>query len=57
MQRRLDNNNILMYSTHNENKSLVAGRFIRTFKKNISKKMTGDNGKTYLCYLNKLVEE
>ena len=57
MQKRLDNNNILMYSTHKENKSLVAGRFIRTFKKNISKKMTGDNGKTYLCYLNKLVEE
>ena len=57
MQKRLDNNNILMYSTHNENKSLVAGRFIRTFKKNISKKMTGDNGKTYLCYLSKLVEE
>ena len=57
MQKRLDDNNILMYSTHNENKSVVAERFIRTFKKNISKKMTDNSGKSYLCYLNKLVEE
>ena len=30
MQKWLDNNGILMYSTHNEVKSVVAERFIRT---------------------------
>ena len=30
----LQNNNIEIYSTHNEGKSIVAERFIRTLKKN-----------------------
>ena len=32
MQEWLDNNNILMYSTHNEDKSVVAEMFIKTLK-------------------------
>ena len=36
MQRWLDNNDILMYSTHDE--SVVAERFIRTMKVKIYKK-------------------
>ena len=36
----LKDNNIEMYSTHNERKSVVAERFIRTLKNNIYKHMT-----------------
>ena len=32
MQEWLDNNVILMYSKHNEGKSVIAKRFIKTFK-------------------------
>ena len=32
MQKWLDDNEILMYLTHNEGKSVVAGRFIRGVK-------------------------
>ena len=30
MQEQLDNNDILMYSTHNEGKSVIAERFMKT---------------------------
>ena len=56
MQIWLDDN-ILMYSTHNEGKPVVAERFIRTLKTKIYKKMTTNNSKSYLGYLNKLVNE
>ena len=46
-----------MYSTHNEGKSVVAERFIRTSKGKIYKKMTGNDSKSYLNYLNKLADE
>ena len=36
----LDNNDIKMYSTYNEGKSVVAERFIRTLKNKIYKHMT-----------------
>ena len=36
----LRDNNIVMYSTHNEGKSVVAERFIRTFKSKIYTYMT-----------------
>ena len=36
----LRDNNIVMYSTHNEGKSVVAERFIRTLKSKIYKYMT-----------------
>ena len=32
MQEWLKNNDILMYSTHNESKSVTAERFIKTLK-------------------------
>ena len=35
MQEWLDNNDILMYSTHNEGKSVIADRFIKTLKTKI----------------------
>ena len=38
MQKRLDDNDILMYSSHNEDKSVVTERFIRTLKGKIYKK-------------------
>ena len=40
MKSRLTDNGIEMYSTHNEEKSIVAERFIRTLKNKIYKYMT-----------------
>ena len=51
----LDNNDILMYSIHSEGKSVMAERFIKTLKVKIFKKITADNSKFHLSYLNKLV--
>ena len=36
-QEWLDNNDILMYSTHNETKSVIAKRFIKTLKAKVYK--------------------
>ena len=55
MQEWLDNNDILMYSAHNEGKSVIAERFIKTSKAKIHKKMTANDSRSYLPYLNKLV--
>ena len=38
MQKWLDNNDTLMYLTHNEGKSVVAERFMKTLKAKIYKK-------------------
>ena len=38
MQQWLDNNDILMYSTHNEGKSVKTKRFIKTLRSKIYKK-------------------
>ena len=40
MKSWLEKNNIEMYSAHNEEKSVIAGRFIRTLKNEIYKYMT-----------------
>ena len=40
MQGWSENNDILMYSTHNEGKSVIAERFIRILKDKIYKRMT-----------------
>ena len=48
MQEWLDNNNILLYSTHNEGKSVTARIFIKTLKSKIYKKMTANDRKSYL---------
>ena len=57
MQEWLDNNDILMYSTHYEGKSVIAERFIKTLKAKVYKKMTANDNKSYLNYLNKLVDQ
>ena len=57
MQEWLDNNDILMHSTYNKGKSVIAERFIKTLKSKIYKKMTTNDSKSYLPYLNKLVDQ
>ena len=54
MQKWLDDNDILMYLTHNKVNSVVAERFIRTLKGKIYRKFTANDNKSYLGYLNKL---
>ena len=48
------NNDILMYLIHNEGKTVIAKKFINKLK---AKKMTVRNSKSYLSYLNKLVNQ
>ena len=55
MQDCLDNNDILMYSTHNEGKSVIAESFTKTLKSKIYKRIAANDSKYYLPYLNKLV--
>ena len=57
IQEWLDNNDILMYYTKNEGKSVIAKRFIKTSKAKIYRKMTANDSKSYLFYLNKLVDQ
>ena len=45
-----------MYSTHNEGKSVIAERLSKTSRSKIYKKMTANENKSYLPYLNKLVD-
>ena len=53
----LKDNNIEMYSTHNEGKSAVAERFIRTLKSKIYKHMTAISKNVYFDVLNDIVDE
>ena len=46
-----------MYSTHNEGKSVTVERFIKKLKSKIYKKMTANDSKSYLPYLNKLLDQ
>ena len=46
-----------MYSTYNEDKSVIVERFIKTLRGKIYKKMTANDNKSYLGYANKLVDE
>ena len=46
-----------MYSTDNEDKSVIAERFIKTLKSKIYKKITANDSKSCLPYLNKLVDQ
>ena len=50
-------NSIEMYSTHNEGKSVVAKRFIRTLKNNIYKHMTSISKNVSTDKLNDIVNE
>ena len=53
----LEDNGIVMYSTHNEGKSAVAKRFIRTLKKKIYKYMTSISKNVYIDKLDDIVNE
>ena len=57
MQKWLENNDILMHSTHSKGKSVIAERFIKTLKCKVYKKMTVNDSKSYLSYFNKLVDQ
>ena len=46
-----------MYFTHNEDKSIITERFIKTLKAKIYERMTANDNKSYLFYLNKLVDQ
>ena len=53
----LQDNDIVMYSTHNEGKSVVAERFIRTLKSKIYKYMTSISKNVYIDKLDDIVDE
>ena len=53
----LQENDIVMYSTHNEEKSVVAERFIRTLKNKIYKYMTSISKNVYIDKLDDIVNE
>ena len=50
MQEWLHNNDILMYSTHNEGKSVISERFIRTIQGKIYKGMTANDSKQFCLF-------
>ena len=53
----LKDNDITMYSTHNEGKSVVAERFIRTLKNKIYKHMTSISKNVYFDVLENIVDK
>ena len=57
MQEWLENNGILMYFTLNLGKSIIAERFIKILKSKIYKTMPANDRKSYIPYLNKLVDQ
>ena len=50
-------NNIEMYSTYNEGKSVVAGRFVRTLKNKIFQHTTAVSKNVYFDVLNDIVNK
>ena len=54
---RLDNNDVLMYSTHNECASVITERFIKTLKSKIYKNFAANDSKSNRPYFNKLVDQ
>ena len=57
VEKWLRNNDIVMYSTNNEIKSVVAERFIRTLKSKIYKYMTSISKNVYIDKLDDIVNE
>ena len=57
MKSWLEKNDIEMYSTHNEGKSVIAERFIRTLKNKIYKYMTSISKNVYIDKLDDIVNE
>ena len=56
-EKWLQDNDIVMYSTNNEGKSVVAERFIRTLKRKIYKYMTSISKNVYIDKLDDIVDE
>ena len=56
-EKWLKDNDIEMYSIHNEGKSVVAERFIRTLKTKIYKYMTSISKNVYIDKLDDVVNE
>ena len=56
-EKWLSDNNIIMYSTYNEGKSVVAERFIRTLKNKLYKYMTAIGKKVYYDVLDDVVNK
>ena len=56
-EKWLQDNDIVMYSTHNEGQSVVAERFIRTLKSKIYKHMTSISRNVYIDKLYDIVDE
>ena len=57
MKSWLEKNNIEMYSTHIEGKSVVAERFIRTLKNKIYRHMTAVSQNVYIYKSDNIVDE
>ena len=57
LKKWLRDNDIVMYSTNNEGKSVVAERFIRTLKSKIYKYMTSISKNVYIDKLDDIVDE
>ena len=57
MSRWLGNNDILMCLTHNEGKSVIAEISIKILKAKVYEKMASNDSKSYLPYLNKVVDQ
>ena len=57
LKKWLRDNDIVMYSTHNEGKSVVAERFIRTIKSKIYQYMTSISKNVYIDKLDDIVDE
>ena len=55
MDSWLETNDIEMYSTHNEGKSVIAERFIRTLKNKIYKYMTSISKNVYIYKVDDIV--
>ena len=56
-EKWLQDNNIVMYSTNNEGKSIIAERFIRTLKNENYKYMTAVSKNVYIDKLDDIVKE
>ena len=57
IKKWLKDNDIEIYSTHNEGKSVVAERFVRTLKSKIYKYMTSISKNVYIDKLDDIVNE
>ena len=57
LKKWLQDNDIVMYSAHNEGKSVVAKRFITTLKSKIDKYMTSISKNVHIDKLDNIVDE